>query len=178
MKKYVYTLLIGYFFAFVVEIINMGIGKGLWIEMVFTVLIFYGAFILIGYWYANRTQNSPWKHFVIFGVIGLLFEWFIFGMNPWSGGNFIVVLLIQLGMFSHWATVTFAPRLLLDKEHVNTSLKRRFLTFYIIGMGTVYILGFLTPHYARWSLMILGNIIVYTMLLGWYIKYINSFYKK
>ncbi|XMB86018.1 hypothetical protein RJG79_11540 [Mycoplasmatota bacterium WC44] len=175
MKNIIKTLLIGYIFAIVVEAINMGIGQGLWKEMFLTVILFYGIFILIGYWYSKRTPNNPGKHFVIFGIIGLMFEWFIFGMNPWSGGNIFVVILIQIGMFSHWTTTTFAPRLLLDEEHVDRRFKHGFLTFYSVGMGLVYALGMLTPPYTRWTLMILGNILVYTLLLPWYIKYIKSF---
>lgn len=175
MKNIFKTLIIGYLFATVVEIINMGIGKGLWRGMVLTIILFYGAFILIGYWYGQKTVDSPGKHFMIFGIIGLMFEWFIFGMTPWSGKNPIITLLIQIGMFSHWATVTFAPRLLIDKEHVDRKFKRSFLTFYCIGMGLVYVIGLLTPESERWTIMILGNVVVYTILLVWYIKYIKSY---
>lgn len=175
MKDIFKTLIIGYVFAIVVETINMGIGQGLWRGMFLTVILFYGIFILAGYLYAKKTPNSPGKHFVIFGIVGLICEWLIFGMTPWSGGSPIVVLLIQTGMFSHWATVTFAPRLLLDEEHVDRKFKRGFLIFYCIGMGLVYVIGLCTPEKARWTIMILGNVVVYTILITWYVKYIKSY---
>ncbi len=174
MSKFIKTLIIGLTFAAIVETINMGIGQGLWIGMILTVLLFYGAFIIVGYWFSTKTEDSPAKHFLIFGLIGLMFEWFIFGMVPWGVGNPLVMILIQVGMFSHWATTTFGPRLLLDEKHDVQGLKKSFLIFYTIGMGMVYIIGFLSPENARWTIMILGNVTVYTILIIWHVKFIKA----
>ncbi len=173
-KKLLKTLVIGWIFAAIVETINMGIGQGLWIGMILTVLLFYGAFILCGYWYSTKSEEKPLRHFLIFGIIGLIFEWILFGMVPWGIGNPFVMILIQTGMFSHWATVTFGPRFLLDEEHDVQGLKKSYLIFYIIGMSLVFILGFLSPEKARWTVMILGNVVVYTILIRWYVKFIKA----
>ncbi len=173
-KKLLKTLVIGWIFAAIVETINMGIGQGLWVGMILTVLLFYGFFILCGYWYSTKSEEQPLRHFIIFGFVGLMFEWFIFGMVPWGIGNPIVMVLIQTGMFSHWATVTFGPRFLLDEEHDVRGLKKSFIIFYIIGMSAVFILGFLSSEKARWTIMILGNVIVYTVLIIWYVKFIKA----
>ena len=101
-----------------------------------------------------------------------MFEWFIFGMVPWGVGNPIVMILIQTGMFSHWATTTFGPRFLLDEDHNVQSLKKSFLIFYVMGMGAVYIIGFLLS--GNWTIMILGNVIVYTILIIWYVRFIKD----
>ena len=92
-------------------------------------------------------------------------------MVPWGIGNPIVMILIQTGMFSHWATTTFGPRLLLDENHDVENLKKSFLIFYIIGMGCVYTIGLLAGN---WSIMILGNVFVYTILIVWYVRFIKA----
>ena len=71
-KKLLISLGIGWIFAAIVETINMGIGQGLWIGMILTVLLFYGAFILCGYWYSTKSEEKPLRHFLIFGIIGFL----------------------------------------------------------------------------------------------------------
>ncbi len=170
-KKFIISVLLGWVFAAVVETINMGIGQGLWLGMALTVIFFYGSFSVMGYWFSVKKSDPIWLHFVLFGFIGLMFEWIIFGMVPWGGGNVFVIILNQTGMFSHWATVTFAPRLLLDKSGHLKKFQRNFLIFYIIGMTLVYVIGFLSPSDARFTIMILGNVLVYSALIGWYVRY-------
>ena len=170
MSKFIKTLIIGYLFALIVESINMGIGHGEWIGMIFTVLLFYGAFIVLGYLFQDRINESKSLHLIVFGIIGLLLEWFVFNKAPWNGGAVPVIILTQIGMFSHWSTVTFAPRLLLDEEY-SSNEKKSFIIFYIIALTIVFVLGFSSSTDARWTIMILGNLVVYVILLRWYIRY-------
>ncbi len=177
MVQFLKTMSVGYLLSFIVEFINMGIGQGEWVGMVLTVLIFYGLFIAVGFALSQWILKNPIAHFLVFGFIGLMAEWFIFGMAPWAGGLPCVMMLIQVGMFSHWASVTFAPRLLLEKDPRYRGLKLRYIISYAIGMGLVFILGLATPAKARWTIMILGNVVVYSFLLVWYVNYIILFYK-
>jgi len=174
MSKFIKTLIIGMILSAIVEAINMGIRQGLWVGMILTVLIFYGIFIAFGYWFSLKTEERPAIHFIVFGFIGLMFEWFIFGQVPWVPVHPLIIILIQTGMFSHWATATFGPRFLLDEEHEVQGLKKSYLIFYVIGMSVVFIIGFLSSEKARGTILILGNVVVYIFLIIWYVKFIKA----
>ncbi len=167
-SKFGRFLFIGYVFAFVVESINMGIVQGDWLGMIITVLVFYGLIISISYFTYQKGVSKP-LHFLIFGFLGLLLEWLIFQPNPFSGKLWLVIF-VNLGMFSHWATIAFAPRLLLD-EKTPDKLKKNFLTIMFVGMGVVFGTTVLSGN--NYSTLIIGNIVVYTILLGSYVKYIR-----
>ena len=166
-SKFTKFLIIGYILSLVVESINMGFVRGNWIGMFLTVLLFYGVIISISF-YATQKNINKLVHFLIFGFMGLQLEWFIFQPDPFSG-HILVVLLVNLGMFAHWATIAFAPRMLLDEENPEKD-KKLFIRTYFISMLTVFGLGILLGDY---TLMIIGNMVVYSVMLYWYIKYIR-----
>ena len=141
----------------------MGIGQGNWLGMVFTVLFFYGAVILVSYFVTTKSINKT-LHFLLFGLFGLFLEWIIFQENPFAG-NLVIVILINFGMFMHWGLIAFAPRMLLD----DFKYKRSFIGFYIIGMLAVLIIGG-----TNFSMLIIGNVLVYTVLYYWVHKYIKQ----
>ena len=159
-KKY---LGIGYALSFIVESINMGIGQGNWIGMIYTVILFYGSVILVSYYFTKRNLNN-WTHFIGFGLFGLLLEWIIFQENPFQG-NIIIVLLINFGMFMHWALVAFAPKMLLTEF----KQKKSFVIFYVLAMLAVVIISM-----GNFSLLIIGNVVVYCILFYWVYKYIQQ----
>ena len=93
-------------------------------------------------------------HFVTFGLVGLLTEWFLMapplapcrmlGQVPWP-----VVLGFQMGMCSFWTTVTTAPRMFLNPEENHQRMRKRILRFYIPFFAVVYLVVFSIPDRSR-----------------------------
>lgn len=166
-SRYTKFLIIGYILSLVVESINMGFVQGNWIGMFITVLLFYGLIISISF-YATEKKINKLVHFLIFGFMGLQLEWFLFQPDPFSG-HILIVILVNLAMFGHWATIAFAPRMLTDIENSEKD-KKLFIRTYFISMLFVFSIGILIGDY---SILIFGNVLVYIALMYSYIKYIK-----
>jgi hypothetical protein len=55
------------------------------------------------------------------------------------------MLLFQLGMFSFWATVAFAPRLLTNTSDLSRAVSKLILKFYLPYFLVVYMVGLAVP---------------------------------
>src|SRR5262249_40882248 len=88
--------------------------------------------------------KAAFIYYLISGGLGLAVEWFLIGLSPWSKPNSqpLAMLLIQVGMFSFWSGVAFAPRLLLDQRDFVASVRRQFKRFLLLGMVAIYCLTF------------------------------------
>ena len=90
------------------------------------------AFLLFRF--LNRKYN-PAKtlifQFIIWGIIGLLFEWILINHPPWSAA-------IQYGMFIYWAVVFGAPALFILEQAKPIRMK---LLGFIVGTAILMIMG-------------------------------------
>jgi hypothetical protein len=176
MEKVLPYLSLGLVLASVIEGINMGILGGNWIGMITTVLFVYSFFILIGYKLRNIKAIF---HLLIMGVVGLVFiEWILIGTAPKVGQSIVTSLLFQSGMFFYWATVGFAPRLLLDESEDVQTIRNAFSLFYVYWFGIVYIIGlFLLNGNLRFLFMQTGSALGHIILTWYYISYLRTQYQ-
>src|SRR6187431_1425256 len=120
MKSFAKFIGVGSLFATVEEFLTIVILKHDVGSYVFTLIILFPVFLTIVF-FASKLLDKRWHseaarqfaHFLVFGGAGLMIEWFLIGLSPWSNpdANPLLMLGFQLGMFSFWSTVSFAPRL-------------------------------------------------------------------
>ena len=170
MKDAFRYVLIGLFFATVVESINMGVLGGNWGGMVRTVLVVYSVFAFVGF---RLRGVKPLVHLVVMGLIGLVgVEWFLIGTPPRVGDSFLSLFVFQLGIFLYWGTVGFAPRMFLDEGWGG---RRGFLVFYLVWFGVVYLVGlFVFGGSARFGFMQVFSAVGHILLAWFYVGYIRG----
>jgi hypothetical protein len=136
---------VGLLVAGLEEFITQGVLKhsyGGWIiPTIIAFLPFLVIVRLIG-WILGRRLSEAGATLIYYwaaGAIGLLLEWFLMGLSPWKDPNapFLAMLLFQLGMFSFWGGVAFAPRLLLDTRETVSRVRKSYLRFLIFGMAAI-----------------------------------------
>ena len=115
---------IGLIVAFLEEFITQGVLKGNLVGWIIPTFIAFVPF-LVTVRFISRIlrervgqERALLAYYVVAGSIGLMIEWFIIGLSPWNspGANPVLMLIFQLGIFSFWGTVAFAPQLLLDRR--------------------------------------------------------------
>jgi len=90
-------------------------------------------------------------YYVISGVIGLMIEWLVIGLSPWSNSaaDPLLTLIFQIGIFSFWGSVAFAPRLLLDRRDSAARLRKWYKLFLAFGFGSIYLFTSLASREAK-----------------------------
>ncbi len=180
MRKILAFIALGSVFATVEEFLTIVVLKRDLATYLFTLLILFPVFLLFVYFSSrliNRfTGKEPLReliHFFLYGLIGLMIEWFIIGLSPWSdpSANPIVMFVFQLGMFSFWATVAFIPRLFLNPQELNQRIRKSILKFYIPYFIIVYIIGLAVPESLRFITIIFLIVFGYLFLNLFYLKY-------
>jgi len=81
------------------------------------------------------------------------------------------MLVFQVGMFSFWATVSFAPRLFLGPRELDRRIRRSVLRFYVPYFLLVYVVGLSVPANLKFKTIIPLVIIGYTTLNAFYLRY-------
>ena len=121
-------------------------------------------------------HKSAFSYWLVAGLIGLAVEWFVIGLSPWSNphGNALGMLVLQLGMFSFWSSVAFAPRLLLDKRDFVSSARRRFKCFFILGMAVIYGVTLAASKETRFPASIASVLIVFVSMNFYYLQYFRA----
>jgi hypothetical protein len=179
-KRFLAFIGIGSAFATVEEFLTVVVLKHDLASYIFTLLILFPVFLTIVYFSSKLldrlSQTEPARelaHFFTYGGAGLLIEWFLIGLSPWSdpNANPIVMLLFQLGMFSFWATVGFAPRLFLNADALSQSTRKSILRFYIPYFVVVYLLILVLPASLRFIVLITLIIFGYGFLNVFYARY-------
>jgi hypothetical protein len=149
----------------------------------FTLLVLFPVFLTFVYLSSSLLARLPFKepsrelaHLFIFGVLGLMIEWFLIGLSPWSnpGANPVLMLLFQLGMFSFWATVAFAPLLFITAGELSKRIRRGILRFYVPYFAVVYIVTLAVPAQARFPITISLIIFGYLFLNLFYVRYFRG----
>ncbi len=81
------------------------------------------------------------------------------------------MFIFQLGMFSFWATVAFAPRIFIGSGETSQNTRRSILKFYIPYFLVSYGISFLVPNELKFITIIALIIIGYLTLNVFYIRY-------
>lgn len=183
MKKYLKFIAIGSFFATVEEFLTVVVLKHDPGSYIFTLLILFPVFLTLVYVSSRLTdrlaRTGPARelaHYFVFGLAGLMIEWFLIGLSPWSdpAANPVVMTVFQLGMFSFWATVAFAPRLFLNPDELSRKTCKSILKFYLPYFMIVYLVSILAPETLKFiaiiSLVILGYLIVNAFFLKYFLR--------
>jgi uncharacterized RDD family membrane protein YckC len=179
MNKTLKFILIGLVFAGVEEFLTIALIKedlsGFFIVMALVLPLY-----LIAVYFSSKIINHLWRkeiadviHFFTYGITGLMIEWFLIGLSPWSNPEAHpgTMIIFQVGMFSFWATVSFVPRLFIDERKKFNKIKKAMLKFFVSYFAIVYIVAFLLPVYARFVILILLIIVGYSLMNIFYPSY-------
>jgi hypothetical protein len=148
---------------------------------VFTLIILFPTFLTLVYTTSRLLDRlsscEPQReliHLLAYGFAGLMIEWFLIGLSPWSNPNAnpILMLLFQLGMFSFWSTVAFAPRLFLNRCGLAVRTRSLVLKFYVPYFAVVYITAAVVPREMRFGVLIPLIIVGYFVLQVIFVKYL------
>lgn len=155
MKKFLKFIAIGSFFSTVEEFLTVVVLRHDLPSYIFTLLILFPVFLTFVYFssklldrlYAGEPAREL-AHYFAFGFAGLMIEWFVIGLSPWSNpdANPFLMLLFQLGMFSFWASVAFAPRLMTSPQELSRNVSRSILMFYLPCFLLIYVIGLAMPQ--------------------------------
>lgn len=179
MNKFLTFILIGVIFAGVEEFLTIALLKedlaGFFIVMLvvfplYLTIVYFSSKIIDYFW---RKEIADVIHFFAYGITGLMIEWFLIGLSPWSNPEASpgAMFIFQVGMFSFWVTVSFVPRLFIDERNIFNKIKRKMLKFYVSYFVIVYIIAFLLPLYARFVILILLIIVGYSFMNIFYVVY-------
>lgn len=187
MKRFAAFIGIGSFFATVEEFLTVVVLKHDVPSYVFTLLVLFPAFLTFVYvssklldklWHAEATRDVA--HFSVYGWLGLMIEWFLIGLSPWSNpsANPLVMLVFQLGMFSFWATVAFAPRLFLASREFSRRTRKSIMLFYVPYFTFVYVIGLSVPAEHRFAtiipLVIAGYLVLNVFYLAYFVRMFSA----
>lgn len=122
------------------------------------------------------TANAAIAYYLTAGGIGLAVEWFLIGLSPWNNpsGQYLAMSVLQIGMFSFWCGVAFAPRLLLDERESVSKIRIRFTRFLISGIAVIYLVTWAAPKSLRFPAGIGSVILAFTAMNGFYFQYFRT----
>lgn len=179
-------VLIGLVFAGVEEFLTIALIKedlaGFFIVVIlvfplYLVIVYFSSKIIDYFW---RKEIADVVHFFAYGTTGLMIEWFLIGLSPWSNPEAHpgAMCIFQVGMFSFWATVSFVPRIFIDKRKMFDKIKKTMLKFYVSYFVIVYLIAFLLPVYARFVVLISLIIAGYSLMNIFYALYFMKSFKR
>jgi hypothetical protein len=181
-KRYLAFVGIGSCFATVEEFLTVVVLKQDVASYLFTLVILFPVFLTIVYHTSrlldrlfSREATREFAHYFVYGCAGLMLEWFLMGLAPWSNpsANPALMLIFQFGMFSFWASVAFAPRLFLGASELNRKIGKRILRFYPPFFAVVYAVALSVPADLRYKTIIPLVILGYLFLNVFYIQYFS-----
>lgn len=181
LKNYLTFLLAGTFFSTVEEFLTVVVLRQDVPAYVFTLVVLFPVFLtfvfLSGRILDRVLLDRPYResaHFVAYATIGLLIEWFAIGLSPWSNpdANPLLMALFQLGMFSFWGTVAFAPRLFIRSDDISVRARRSILGFYLPFFLIVYLVALTVPEQLRFATTIILILIGYYVVTVLLIRYL------
>jgi hypothetical protein len=187
MKRFITFIGVGSFFSTVEEFLTVVVLKHDVASYVITLLVLFPMFLTFVY-FSSMLLDMLWhtdtgaelSHFFVYGWVGLMMEWFLMGHSPWGNpaANPVLMLGFQLGMFSFWSTVAFAPRLFLADNDRAKNVRRWILAFYVPYFVFVYVIGLAVPADSRFGtiviLVIAGYFIVSALFACYFVWSIRS----
>jgi hypothetical protein len=186
-KRFLAFIGIGSFFATVEEFLTVVVLKRDPGSYIFTLVILFPVFLTLVYFSSRLldrlVRGKPAQelaHYFVYGVAGLMIEWFLIGLAPWSNPNAnpALMFVFQLGMFSFWATVAFAPRLFINPDELSGKIGKSILKFYVPYFILVYIVSLLVPPGLRFVTIISTVIFGYLFLNLFYINYFRQAFSR
>jgi hypothetical protein len=180
MKRFVGFLAIGSAFSTVEEFLTVVVLRHDVPSYVFTLVILFplylGFVFVFGRFVLERLvrdrEAQDVVHFLTFAAVGLVLEWTLMGLAPWSNpdANPFAMFVFQLGMFAFWGTVATAPRIFLDPRESCRRTRRAVLLFAIPHAALTYSVGLSAPVRLRFPiiipLIIVGYLVIAAILLA------------
>jgi hypothetical protein len=140
MKKLLTFVLLGLLFATPGEVLNQILSRHN-LRAFRSTMISYSVLLVIGFFVEKgiramcRTKSKGRViHYLLFGFLGLMVEWFLLGNGPSLNP---VQLIVQPGMFTFWGTMLLAPLLMMEPDF--PGLKKSFATFFL-SFSLLYLL--------------------------------------
>ena len=162
MKNFIIFITIGLLFAAIPgEIANQLIVHRSLTGFASTMVI-YVFFLGFGYFISKifkRKVIPTLLYFVLFGILGLLFEYLVLRQEPEASAT---------GMFTFWAFLFTLPRIFTDGSGEFADFKKKVTKYWLISSPPVLIV-FLIPHDVG---TYLGIILYVIQLLGFYVFYV------
>ena len=165
MNKFLKFILIGYFFAIIVELqfnyVTGNVGN-----FIFTLIAypFYVSFVYFTSKIFNVIKKDSIADFfvwLVYGLLGLMIEWFIIGNSPWGNPE-----AIQIGMFSFWAAVAFMPRIFTIEGY--KKIKKWIKIYFVVYLAIALPATFFVPSPLNLGLTTLLMTFFYTAMNGFY----------
>jgi hypothetical protein len=179
-NRYLPFLAVGTLLSTVEEFLTVVVLRGDVGAYVVTLLGLFPVFLTLvwfcGRWIDRRLSHEPTRqsvHFFAFGLVGLMFEWFVIGLSPWSnpGANPLLMSVFQLGMFSFWATVAFVPRLWVSENEIDRRTARAVMKYFVPYFAMVYVAVALVPESTRFGTVIVLIVLGYSALNVVYLRH-------
>ena len=170
--------LIGLLVAALEEFITQGVLKNDLVGWIIPTIIAFLPFLvvarLLGRILAKKLEEwqATLAYYAAAGGIGLLFEWFVIGLTPWSNPN-LLQIPFQFGMFSFWGTVAFAPRLLLDRRDAVARVRKSYRRALLLAVVVTYYLTFAASHETQFLTGIVSVIVSFILLNYFCFAYIR-----
>ena len=147
----------------------------------FTLLVLFPTYLSFVYFSSriidrliSREPAPDLVHLLSYGSLGLLLEWTIMGLSPWSNpaANPLLMLAFQVGMFAFWAAVSTVPRVFLDRRGPGRHARRWILRFFVPYFAIVYGVGLSVPDDLRFAVIIPLIVVGYAVVAGLLFKWV------
>lgn len=180
MKNLLKFVVVGSFFATVEEFLTVVVLRHDVGAYVFTLVILFPAYLILIWtlsrllrWLIRNEATEAIAQWLLGGFLGLTLEWTLMGLAPWSNpdANPVLMLLLQLGMFSFWSTVAFAPRLFVNVDELSRRTRRGLLKFYLPYFGVLYGMAWGVKTELKFVVIIGGIVLGYSLLNAFYVGY-------
>jgi hypothetical protein len=175
MKKLLIFVLLGLLLAAPGEILNQLLARHN-LRAFRSTMISYSVLLLVGFFASKglsafcRKSRARLIHYLLFGFLGLMVEWFLLGNAPVLEPFQIIT---QPGMFTYWGTMLLAPCLIMERGFAE--LKRSFARFFA-SFSLLYLLVALVLPRAKGGIF-LGFVLFAagtTALNYFYVKYFTG----
>ena len=175
MRGFISFVAIGSAFATVEEFLTVIVLRHDVPSYLFTLFVLFPSYLTVVYLFGRSLDrlapHQPARHLIHLlasGGLGLLLEWTLMGLSPWSNpaANPLLMLGLQLGMFAFWATVATAPRAFLDHSGPSRDARRQIIRFYVPYFAMVYVVGLSVPQRWRFGIIIPSVVVGYSVVAG------------
>jgi hypothetical protein len=186
-RRFVTFIAIGSAFATVEEFLTVVVLRHDVPSYLFTLLVLFPSYLTFVYLFSQSLDrlapHHPGRdliHLLTSGGLGLLLEWTLMGLSPWSNpaANPLLMLGFQLGIFAFWATLATAPRAFLDPSAPGRDARRGTLRFYVPYFAMVYVVGLSVPQRWRFGTIIPLIIVGYSVVAGVLFRWAVALYHR
>jgi hypothetical protein len=179
-RRFISFVALGSAFATVEEFLTVVVLRHDVPSYLFTLLVLFPSYLTVVYLLGRSLDrlapHHPARHLIHLlacGGLGLLLEWTLMGLSPWSdpAANPLLMFSFQVGMFAFWATVATAPRVFLDHRGPGRHARQQIVRFFVPYFVLVYGVGLSVPERLRFAiiipLIVVGYSVVAALLFKW-----------